>query len=64
MIEATLARAAQLANMVLSMGCGEWGVSDLEHDTVAHVCPIDEAIDMLDAIIECRKELAERGVST
>jgi hypothetical protein len=56
-IEATLARAAQLANMVLSMGCGEWGVSDLEHASVDHECPIDAATDMLVAIIECRKEL-------
>jgi len=57
LIEATMERAAQLANMVLSMGCGEWGVSDLEHASVDHECPVDAATDMLVAIIECRKDL-------
>ena len=51
-IEATLERAAQLANMVLSMGC-----SDSVHASVDHECPIDAATDLLVAIIECRKDL-------
>ena len=52
-IEATLARAAQLADRVLSMGYSD-------HDpfaSVDHECLIDEAIDVLVAIIECRKDL-------
>ena len=51
-IEATLARAAQLADRVLSMGC-----SDSVHASVDHECLIDEAIDVLVAIIECRQDL-------
>ena len=51
-IEATLARAAQLADRVMSMGC-----SDSDHALVDHACPIDEATDLLVAIIECRKDL-------
>ena len=49
-IETTLERAAQLADRVLSMGCSEF-----DHALVDHECPIDEAMYMLEAIIECRQ---------